>query len=143
MTMRQKFETYGVPVLILVAAVFFITMGVMKIVKVNTFPKTTAVITRIEYQPSADPESADTYDVYVKYTVQGTTYESKLDDYKNSYREGKELTVYYNPEKPGEVLSPGVVGPIVSIALGAVALFVGGGAVLRLLREKAAKKAED
>ena len=93
--------------------------------------------------PSADPESADTYDVYVKYTVQGTTYESQLDDYKNSYREGKELTVYYNPEKPGEVLSPGVVGPIVSIALGAVALFVGGGAVLRPVREKAAKKAED
>ncbi len=143
MSMKQKFETYGIPVILVIAAIFFIVSGIMKTVKVNTFPKTTAVITRVEYQPSADPESADTYDVYVKYTVQGTTYESVLDDYKNSYREGQELTVHYNPEKPQEVLSPSIVGPIISIALGALALFVGGGMVLRLVREKAAQKAED
>ena len=100
MSMKQKFETYGVPAIALIGAVIFLVLGVMKLVKVNTFPTTTAVITRIECIPSADPDSADTYNVYVKYTVQGTIYESQLDDYKTSYREGKEVTVHFNPEKP-------------------------------------------
>ena len=143
MNFRKLFDTYAVPAICLVGALIFLTLGILKLVKINTFPTTAAVITRSELVPSADPESADTYDVFVKYTVQGTTYESRLDDYKNSYREGKQISVYYNPDKPQEVLSPSALGPVISIGLGALLLFVGGGTTLRLIREKAARKAED
>ena len=136
MNFRKWFNTYGIPVVCLLGAVLFCTLGIMKLVKINTFPTTTAVITRMEWVSSADPDSTDTCDVYVKYAVQGKTYESRLDDYKNSYREGKELTVYYNPDKPTEVLSPSVVGPVISIGMSVVLLLVGGGMVLRLVRAR-------
>ncbi len=139
MNFRKWFDTYCIPLVCLLGAVLFLTLGVMKLVRIHTFPTTTAVITRMEWVTSADPDSADTCDVYVKYTVRGTTYESRLDDYKSSYREGDTLTVYYNPEKPQEVLSPSLVGPVIGIGLGALLLFVGGGMTLRLVRTRKAE----
>lgn len=66
--------------------------------------KTQAIITKIEssYVSDSDGERNKTYDVYVKFTVDGVKYSGKLNTYSIGMQEGKETTIYYNPDDPNE-----------------------------------------
>lgn len=91
--------------------------------------ETKAVISRIErdYSTSNGKTKTD-YDVYVKYTVNGTTYERQLNYYNSGMDEGDEITVYYNPVNPTEMKGEQsmsvvfIIVPIFCIAFGAAFL---------------------
>ena len=65
------------------------------------------------------------YRVYVKYTVDDKDYETELGEFSN-YKEGKKLTIYYNPEDPSKITqTKSLILPVVLIGVG-IAAFIGG-----------------
>lgn len=60
--------------------------------------KTTATITRIDVSYDSDGDSD--HDVYVEYAVKGERYTGRLNEYNSGMYEGKDITIYYNPENP-------------------------------------------
>lgn len=92
--------------------------------KIDSYPQTKAVITRIEgYYDGDDYE----HDVYVRYTVDEIEHENKLNEYKSSFYEGKEITISYNPNDPTDILVASKTTPMILIGIGA--LFVAAGLV--------------
>ena len=43
------------------------------------------------------------HDVYVAYSVDGKEYNALSDTYSSSYFEGKEITIFYNPDNPAQI----------------------------------------
>ena len=130
MNLKTIFRTYIVPLIVLIGGLMFFVTGIVKLVQVNTFPQTTAVITRIEVIPATDPDSSDEYNVYVRYTVDGKTYDGETDVYKESYREGGEITVRYNPKNPARITSLSTPRAIIILSVGV--LFTAAGVVIGL-----------
>lgn len=65
----------------------------------KTAIKTTAIITDIK----SDYTGSDTsYYVYIDYTVDGTLYHSKYEEYYTGMSIGQEVEIYYNPDNPYE-----------------------------------------
>lgn len=64
------------------------------------FIKTTAVITRIESRRNGKHMH---HDVYVEYDIDGKIYSGKCDTYSSSYREGREIPIYYDPNDPNRI----------------------------------------
>lgn len=65
--------------------------------------ETTAVISSIERYRDSDGDTRHT--VYVKYTIDGKQYEERLNYYSSGMNTGKEVPIYYNPEKPNRILA--------------------------------------
>ncbi len=65
------------------------------------FVRTQATIVSIEEEPSATDEPS--YNVTVDYIADGTRYTSRLDSYSGTYKEGKTVTVYYDPQDPSVI----------------------------------------
>ena len=100
----------------------------MRFFENNGYVKTTAIITQIDETytgTDSDGHSEYDYDVYVDYTVDGKEYHGKSDLYQSNYEEGKEITIYYNPENPEEIHGDGktfglylmIAGPVVMIIM--------------------------
>lgn len=87
--------------IIFVALGFFIWNDTKNFMK-NAI-KTEATITRINERYHGDGDSD--YDVYVSYFVDGNSYNEELNTYNSSMREGKKITIYYNPDNPKEIMS--------------------------------------
>ncbi len=139
MNFKQALETYGVPVIALLAGVMFLVFGATKLVKVNTYPQTSAVITHIEMEPGVG-EEPDNYRVTVRYVVDGATYEAELDQYKDSYHEGKQIRVRYNPMNPKDVTAMSTFSAGIVLAFGALMLVVGITTSVRVVRSHAAAR---
>lgn len=119
-----SWKTYlAIAVLLLGGLLFFIS-GLVKFTQVNSFPQTNALITQIEWEPGTGDE-ADTYKVFVRYSVGGTTYDEELDNYKSSYREGQTITIRYNPDKPESIT--GLSTPVTIIITAVGCIFLAGG----------------
>ncbi len=106
-------------------AQFFIILGAIAIIigvildnSLRDFEKraelTTATITRIDKETktvtttkNGKPvkKKVNVYDVYVEYTVDGKTYNSKLGSYNSSMKEGKEIEIFYLPDTPEVIRS--------------------------------------
>ena len=50
MTFKQIFRRFGFSAILLIAGLAFLITGIIKIVNVNTYPQTTAVITYVNYE---------------------------------------------------------------------------------------------
>lgn len=69
--------------------------------------QTQAIINEIEtyYTRSSKGKRKQHHRVYVTYTVNGVTYENILNYYDITMKEGGEVTVYYDPERPDRLAS--------------------------------------
>ena len=87
--------------------IMLLTMGFSKQKKMNTYTKSTGVITKIEEEESTDGngEKDTTHTVYVKHTVDGKEYEGQFDEYNSSFSVGKEVNLAYNPKDPSDFIS--------------------------------------
>lgn len=123
-----------------ITARFFIPLGIILIVfgviifginKENqNYIKTNAIVSRMDlvresYIDENHNEVEATYNVYVKYNVDGKEYEEELGEL-SGYKENQEITIYYNPDDPVKITqTKSLVLPIVMILFGFVS-FVGG-----------------
>ncbi|MBQ7153213.1 MAG: DUF3592 domain-containing protein [Clostridia bacterium] len=106
---------------LLLAGILMVGLGVyFGFVRTNGYEKTAAVITDLE-KDSSDPENVFWYPV-VKYTVNGTEYERKLDSNVNNAKIGDEIKIKYDPADPQKAYldSPGMI--VYLIAAGGVIL---------------------
>lgn len=137
--LKQRLNVYGAPAICLLVGLVFLFTGIGKAKKINVFPTAPAEIVDIEIIPGAADET-DTYRVTVRYAVGGTIYESKTDDYKNGWQEGKQITVHYNPEKPQEIVTMSTGRAILIASIGGLFTLIGAWLWIRVIREKAAVK---
>lgn len=123
-----------------ITARFFIPLGIILIVfgviifginKENqNYIKTNAIVSRMDlvresYIDENHNEVEATYNVYVKYNVDGKEYEEELGEL-SGYKENQEITIYYNPDDPVKITqTKSLVLPIVMILFGFVS-FIGG-----------------
>ena len=92
----------------------------------------TAKIIRIDSEVEMDTDGFDTrwYYPVVEYTVDGKKYETRLANSGSTnsteYKEGQEVLVQYNPDKPEEISKKddkgGLIGGIFFIAFGIIAI---------------------
>jgi len=71
--------------------------------KISTYPTAQAQVVKcraVEFTDDDGDKYNDHYDVDIEYTVDGKTYTDKGNE--SDYRLKGVITVYYNPEKPGE-----------------------------------------
>lgn len=99
----------------------------------------TAVISEIESYRNTDGERSCR--VYVTYTYEGKIFENvRLSEYSSNMYEGKEITLFLNPEKPENVSTGSAVGGIVFIAMGAIFVLVGIIPIAVMVKKASAKK---
>lgn len=119
---------------------FFIPVGIILIVfsilvfmsvdKSKNYIKTDAVVTKTElYEEAYTDEEGNyneaTYNVFVKYTVDGTEYEEEY-GISTGYKKGDKVTIYYNPKNPKQITgSKNVILPIIILSVG-IAFLIGG-----------------
>ena len=92
--------------------------------------QTESTVTKVELEQDSYTDGDGnvveaTYVVTVQYTVDGKTYESELNGLPK-YKEGKTMTIYYDPEDPRNITqTKSLVIPLIIIAAG-LAMLVGG-----------------
>lgn len=119
--------------ILLIISIIFIAVGIIFINKTNNdkqyYRETSAVITSIDTYYDYDEDSNGNvevekeYDVYVTYSVDGTTYENvKLPQYKYSMEVGQTITITYDSRDPGRAINSAKMSYILS----AISIVVGG-----------------
>ena len=115
---------------IIVISVIAIAAGIyVTFFQSRGFEKTTATIKSIETTEGTEGED---YIVTVEYEVNGKSYVQQLDSYSDSYKVGKEVAIYYNPEDPNVIHSGGWMG-IYMMGIGVLLL---AGTILSGLKKK-------
>ena len=107
----------------------------------GTAEKITGEISRIETHRDSDGDRS--HNVYVTYHYGGKLYEDvAISSYSSSMYEGKEITLYCDPEHPGNIREDSLYyfGPIMLIGMGAVFGCVGGGIIIVRLAGVARQK---
>ena len=112
---------------------FFIPLGIILIVfgiimlgyNTENFKETTGKIVAIEQSPYVEGE-AQQYDLTISFKAYGKDYETLFANLSGDYKEGDEITVYYDPADPQRTTNTksGFIAPIM-IGVGALALVFG------------------
>ncbi len=139
-------------------ASFFIPVGVLAMVfsifvfnavdHAKGFKKTEAVVTKVElseaeYTDENGSRVDATYDVYIKYTVDGKEYQDFFNT-ASEYDKGDKVEISYNPKDPSEIAQPtSIVLPIAILAGGAVSLIAGIISVIRTAKKRKALKLQE
>ena len=121
------------------AGKFLIVFGIFVIVfsifffigvdKSKNFIKTDAVVSKIQLYEEAYSDGEDyhdaTYEVFVKYDVDGVSYDEWYGIF-SGYNVGDKLVISYNPNNPKDIVQPiSIIVPVIVFSLGVVFL-VGG-----------------
>ena len=112
--------------ILIVFGVFFFSASKQN----QDYVKTESTVTKVELEQEASTDAegntvAATYNVSVKYTVDGKEYEAELGGV-SKFKEGDKMTIYYNPSDPSQITqTKSLVIPLIIIAAGIAAL-VGG-----------------
>lgn len=116
--------------------VLFFTLSIDKEDRVYT----TAIIERIDQYRDSDGDTS--YDVFVSYIVDDKKYIEELNSYSSSYREGKEIEVYYDKNNPNKVRTNGFeFGFLIFSGLGLIFVVIGiSGIVKGILKKKKEKE---
>ena len=121
-------------VIVLIAGgILFLVLGFSGLKEIASFPQTDATVTAVESEwvPNGDGGSTQQVTIRVSYTVDGKQYEEVLQNAKSSLKEGDQIQVYYNPQKP-EYVSGATKGmSVLLIGFGALCLL---GAVILGIR---------
>lgn len=119
---------------------FFIPLGIILIIvsillfvvgnNNKNYIKTESIVSKVELVKEETTDSEGnieeaTYDIYVKYTVDGKEYETELGEmFKQNV--GDKITIVYNPDNPNEISQPSsILLNICLLVVGSVSL-VGG-----------------
>ena len=97
----------------------------------------------VEAEITAIYSSNDSHRVYVSYEVDGVFYNNvRYNVYSSSMYEGKTITIYYNPENPGEIASVNgnLVACIMLAIMGLIFSLVGGIIPSKMMIDNLAKK---
>ena len=119
-----------IAVLILLAGgVIFIVFGATSIKELRDYKQVSAVVSHIEreWTPIGDGTDTENVKIFVTYTVDGQEYTEELQNTKTTYKQGDEITVLYNPEKPTEVSGATKTMTIIQFAVGGVLVLAGVG----------------
>ncbi len=109
-----------IPVGVILIATGIIFFGITK--QSQNFIETEAVATKVEIEPKTDTNSADTYTVYFKYTVNGKEYNEGLSGMGKT-TEGEKMKIYYDPADPRVITnSKSMIFPLIFLAAGVAAL---------------------
>lgn len=118
----------------LIPAGFFITIFGVAILVINlnnqNYVKIESSVSKVEIEEEEHYDSDDnlveaTYEISVKYTVDGKEYEGVLVGLPK-YDIGEKMTIYYNPDDPTQITqTKSLILPIVLI-VGGIAAFTGG-----------------
>jgi len=123
---KEILMKYVLPVVLIVAGAMWVFLGVKNVVASKTWPEVTSKVSRIEeYFDASDDTETTKYHIYVEYKVEGKTYEAMLDEPKSSYKEGDEVVIRYNPNKPEETSSTSTFGKIILLAFGGLVFVIG------------------
>ena len=114
-------------VIAILGGILFIVMGFVGISQVKNYPEVDAIVTSVERDSTIDADGTTTENitVYVSYTVDGKEYNEQLDDTNGDVKEGDQITVRYNPEKPDKVTATTKTAGIVRIVFGIVITLAG------------------
>ena len=119
-----------------IIGIIFVIIGIFVLVTYSNAKKTQtaetiATIIRIDSEIQTDSDGFDTrwYYPVVKYSVNDEEYEKRLPDSGSTnsteYKEGEEVAISYNPDKPDEFSKKGskggLIGGIIFIAMGFIA----------------------
>lgn len=131
--------------LVLIIFSVFVFIGVDK---TSRYPKIEAEVSSVElyeashYDEVSDTWTEDTYKVNVKYTVDGTDYDSEYGIFSGNYNVGDKVTICYNPDNPNEIAQPnGILLPIIILALGVAS--IAGGVISIVVAVKKHKKLKE
>ena len=138
MTENARRKNLLIAVCLLLGGVLFLTMGLKDYRAVVKNPEVSAVVTLIETTPNADPDAPDVKNVYVRYTVEGVTYEEILQSAPGDLAEGQTVTAHYDPYRPENVTGATKRGALIAGGFGAALCF--GFAVPRLLKLRKPKE---
>ncbi len=114
-------------VIAILGGILFIVMGFVGISQVKNYPEVDAIVTSVERDSTIDADGTTTENitVYVSYTVDGKEYNEQIDDTNGNVKEGDQITVRYNPEKPDKVTATTKTAGIVRIVFGIVISLAG------------------
>lgn len=119
---------------------FFIPAGMILIVfgvfmfiintKNSDYIKTESVVSKVELAQEAYVDADGnhveaTYDISVKYTVDGKEYEAELNGLSER-KTGDRITIYYNPSDPSQITQTKSLLLPIAIILGGIVAFVSG-----------------
>ncbi|MBQ7981299.1 MAG: DUF3592 domain-containing protein [Oscillospiraceae bacterium] len=122
----------------LIGIVFFLVGILLIIVSVVTYvgnkqfaanaETTMATITDIDtYRTRSNGKTKTRHNVYIKYEVDGKTYNRELNYYTSSMYEGKEIEVMYNPDNPADARAEDSFASIILVFMGLIFGGIGGG----------------
>lgn len=141
---KNKIEFMGI-LIVFIVGIVFLTVGIFILCGAFSIDEedrvyTTATITDIETSYEADGDSS--HEVYVEYQVNGKIYKSELNSYVSSYREGKEIEVYYDKNNPSKVQAEdsSKILEIIFILLGGICTVIGGGMLFAKFKKIAVNK---
>ncbi len=118
-------------VIVLLGAVTLV-FGFIRLHNYNTFTDTTAEVMAVNSY--YDTDDSLHRDIYVRYTVDGETFDELLDESGSGYRKGQIVNIRYNPDNPAEITSGKISGSILTIAFGLVVVLVGAFTFVKSLR---------
>lgn len=137
--MKINKAEYMLWIIFSLAGVVFLIVGATLIFANNSDVEdrvfVTGVITEISSYRDNDGERKQ--NVYVSYDVDGRRYESKLNAYSSSFKEGKEIEIYYdrnNPTKIGTNVTDILL--FVFPAMGLLLVVIGGTGIYKKIKKK-------
>lgn len=126
---------------------FLIPLGLVLIVfgiilfsfQTDKYLETTGKVTSVteSYTTDADNNTVTQYDLKITYTVDGRTYEGELAGMNESYAEGADVKMYYDPADPSKISSSrlGKIVPIAMLGGGVFAVVLGVWLTVRAFRK--------
>lgn len=123
------------------AGIFLIIFSILMFISFNNtknYIEISGVVSKAKLYEEAytdeDTYHEATYEVYVKYSVDGKEYDSYL-GVLSGYQKGDKITISYDPNNPEKIAQKsGIVWPIGILILG-IGFVIGG--VINLIRKKA------
>lgn len=136
---------------------FFIPLGIILIIiggfmfisvnNTKNYIKTSAVVSKTElYEEEyydGDTHHEATYNIYVKYNVDGKEYEEEYGVF-SGYKKGDKVTISYNPTNPSEIAQPiSIVLPIALLIGGIVSFACGILSIIKTVKKNKALKIQE
>lgn len=111
-------------VALILLGVIAIVVGISQNLKRNAYLSANATITKIEWTAGVGDDD-DTYEVTVRYAVDGKEYTEKLGYHEDGMKEGQTIEIRYNPENPADIVEASSTFSTVMFIVGPIAILLG------------------
>ena len=126
---------YLIPGIFIIVGICILAAGIPMLTSAIRFKENgtavLGVITKIESHHNSEGENSHT--VYVSYEYGGSIYSDvRLNSYSSSMYEGKEITLYCDPDNPRRIKADSMLyfGPGILMGIGCIFMLVGGGILI-------------